>query len=144
MSLCADGDQENFDKLRGAELKHGRVAMLGIVGYLVTLAGVRFPGAEDVPAGIAALSAVPGMVWAQFWATTALMEAVNRDVTGKGEFVGDFRNGALDFGWDKLDEATKMKKRAIELNNGRAAQMGLAGIVIHDMMGNLGEIIPGQ
>lgn len=144
LGLVADGDKEYFDMLRGAELKHGRVAMLGIVGYLVTLAGVRFPGAEDIPSGIAALSAVPGMVWAQFWATTALMEAVNRDVTGKGEFVGDFRNGFIDFGWDKLNEETKMKKRAIELNNGRAAQMGLTGIVIHEMMGNLGEILPGQ
>jgi hypothetical protein len=105
-------------------------------------AGVRFPGAEDIPAGFAALPAVPGMVWAQMIGTWAMMEMANRDFTGKGEFPGDFRNGALDFGWDKLDDATKLKKRSIELNNGRAAQMGILGIMTHEMMGNLGDILP--
>lgn len=140
--LCIDGDQANFDKLRAIEIKHGRVCMLGVVGFLVTEAGLRMPGAEDMPAGVAAVGAVPGMVWAQFFATTALMEAVNRDVTGKGEFPGDFRNGAIDFGWDRLSPEVQMKKRQVELNNGRAAQMGLTGLVIHDMLGNLSEIIP--
>ena len=31
-----DGDQEQFDNLRYIELKHGRVAMLAFVGYIVT------------------------------------------------------------------------------------------------------------
>ena len=47
-----------------------------------------------------------------------------KDITG-GEFVGDFRNGAIDYGWDTFDDATKLKKRAIELNNGHAAMMGI-------------------
>jgi hypothetical protein len=58
------------------------------------------------------------------------------------EFMGDFRNGALDFGWGKLSDATKMKKRAIELNNGRAAQMGILGIMVHEKLGNLDLILP--
>jgi hypothetical protein len=140
--ICKDGDQENFDRLRWVELKHGRVAMLAVVGYLVTYAGVRFPGAEDIPAGFAALPAVPGMVWAQTIATWATMEAANQDQTGESEFAGDFRNGALDFGWDKLDEKTKMKKRAVELNNGRAAQMGILGLMVHDQLGNVATILP--
>jgi hypothetical protein len=136
------GDKEQFEELRYIELKHGRVAMLAVTGYLVTYAGVRFPGAEDIPAGFAALSAIPGMAWAQMIATWTMMEAANRDSTGKGEFPGDFRNGALDFGWDKLDEATKMKKRSIELNNGRAAQMGILGLMTHELMGNVDTILP--
>ena len=47
----------------------------------------------------------------------------------RNEFVGDFRNGFIDFGWDTFDEETKLSKRAIELNNGRAAQMGILGLV---------------
>jgi hypothetical protein len=136
------GDKEQFDELRYIELKHGRVAMLAVTGYLVTYAGVRFPGAEDIPSGFAALSAIPGMAWAQMIATWAMMEAANRDSTGKAEFPGDFRNGALDFGWDKLDEATKMRKRSIELNNGRAAQMGILGLMTHELMGNVDTILP--
>ncbi|KAL3917209.1 MAG: hypothetical protein SGARI_007771 [Bacillariaceae sp.] len=105
------------------------VSLSVLSGYLVTYAGVRFPGAGDIPAGFAAIPAVPGMVWAQMVATWALMEAANSNTPGEWngftpEFPGDFRNGALDFGWDKLDDASKMRKRAIELNNGRAAQMG--------------------
>jgi hypothetical protein len=59
---------------------------------------------------------------------------VMKDITG-GEFVGDFRNGAIDFGWDKFDEETKLKKRAIELNNGRAAMMGILGLMMHEQVG---------
>ena len=151
MGIVSDGDKENFDRLRWVEIKHGRVAMLAVVGYLVTAAGVRFPGAEDIPSGFAALSAVPGAVWAQMWATWALMEAANRDQkdtpgvnsswTG-GEFQGDFRNGFIDFGWDKLSEDQKMKKRQVELNQGRAAQMGILGLMVHDQLGNVDDFFP--
>lgn len=55
-----------------------------------------------------------------------------------GEFVGDFRNGALDFGWDTFDEETKHSKRAVELNNSRAAMMGVLGFMVHKMLGKVG------
>jgi hypothetical protein len=151
----ADGNKENFDRLRWVELKHGRIAMLAVVGYLVTYAGVRFPGAEDIPSGFAALDNLPGMVWAQMIATWTMMEAANQDQykapwglnqnslgDSPAEFMGDFRNGALDFGWSRLSDATKMNKRAIELNNGRAAQMGILGIMVHEKLGNLDAILP--
>ncbi|EJK58980.1 hypothetical protein THAOC_20854 [Thalassiosira oceanica] len=155
LGACADGDKENFDRLRWVELKHGRISMLAVVGYLVTYAGVRFPGAEDIPSGFAAIDATPGMVWAQFAATTAMMEAANQDQfkgpwgtnqnslgESPAEFKGDFRNGALDFGWDKLSPEAKMRKRAIELNNGRAAQMGILGLMVHEKLGNIDAILP--
>ena len=44
-----------------------------------------------------------------------------------GEFPGDFRNGIIDFGWDSFDEETKLTKRAIELNQGCAAQRSFMG-----------------
>ena len=155
LGLLKTADQEEFDRLRWVELKHGRIAMLAVVGYLVTYAGVRFPGAENIPAGFAALDNLPGMVWAQMWATWGMMEAANQDqyaapwgtnknVLGDSpaEFKGDFRNGALDFGWDKLSPEAKMRKRAIELNNGRAAQMGILGLMVHDQLGNISTILP--
>ena len=125
------------------------------VGYLVTYAGVRFPGAEDIPSGFAALDNIPGMVWAQMIATWATMEAANQDQykapwglnqnsleESPAEFMGDFRNGYIDFGWDKLSADAKMRKRAIELNNGRAAQMGILGLMVHEKLGNIDLLLP--
>ena len=132
LQLCKDGSQAKFDALRERELKHGRVSMLAVAGYLTTAAGVRFPGAEDIPDGLAAFPALMKssdgmMVLYQMAAFFVMAEICNRDaseVTGvTPEFVGDFRNGALDFGWDKFSDEEKLKKRTIELNNGRAAMM---------------------
>lgn len=63
-------------------------------------------------------------------AFVTVAEICNRDadwLDNKAEFVGDYRNGALDFGWDKFSDEMKLKKRATELNNGRAAMMGIWG-----------------
>ena len=73
--------------------------------------------------------------------TVWLLTCYMQDATGENEFPGDYRNGALDFGWDKLDEATKTKKRTIELNQGRAAMMGITGLMVHEFMGV--SILPG-
>lgn len=115
------------------EIKHGRIAMLAVVGYLVTAAGIRFPGAEGIPDGLAAFPALHQtadgkFVLLQMGAFLTCAEICNRDAFGKAEFIGDYRNGALDFGWDKFDEATKLKKRTTELNQGRAAMMGITGV----------------
>jgi hypothetical protein len=59
-----------------------------------------------------------------------------KDVTGDAEFVGDFRNGFIDFGWDTFSEEEKLSKRGIELNNGRAAQMGIFGLMVHEGINN--------
>jgi hypothetical protein len=150
LGLIADGNQEKFDMLREYELTHGRVSMLAVAGYLITAAGIRFPGAGDVPAGLKAfdylLASKDGQnILLQMLAFFAVASIVNRDadwLDNEAEFVGDYRNGVLDFGWDKFDEETKLKKRTIELNNGRAAMMGIWGLVVHEMMGV--SILPGN
>jgi hypothetical protein len=35
-----------------------------------------------------------------------------------------------------------MSKRAVELNQGRAAQMGLLGLMVHDKLGNVEDFFP--
>lgn len=127
--------------------------MLAVVGFLTTYAGVRFPGAEDIPSGMAAWGALPTQVWVQMGFTWSLMEMINRDAFGLAEFPGDYRNGSkinldgterpfLDFGWDKQSDEWKRKKRALELNQGRAAQMGILGLMVHEQLGNLNAILP--
>ena len=68
-------------------------------------------------------------------ALVALLEIrVMTDVTGDAEFRGDFRNG-FDFGWDEQTEEWKLQKRAVELNQGRAAMMGILGLMVHEQLG---------
>jgi len=147
--LCEAGNQEKFDLLREYELTHGRVSMLAVVGYLMTAAGVRFPGAGDVPAGFKAipylLESKSGQnVLLQMGAFIAVATIVNRDadwIDNEAEFVGDYRNGAIDYGWDKFSPEEKIKKRTIELNNGRAAMCGIIGLFYHESIGV--SILPG-
>merc|ERR1712106_583587 len=141
LGLVADGNTKNFDRLRFVELKHGRIAMLAVLGHVVTAAGIRLPGSidlagtvkfADIPTGFDALSKIPGAGIFQLFAFIGLLETfVMKDITG-GEFVGDFRNGFIDFGWDTFDESTKLQKRAIELNNGRAAMAGILALMVHE------------
>ena len=127
--LSGDAEEDRFSRLRYVEIKHGRISMLGVVGYLVAEAGIRLPGDvdfsglafADVPNGFAAFNTISGAGIAQVVAFIGALElGVMKDITG-GEFVGDFRNDAFDLGWDTFDEETKLSKRAIELNQGRAA-----------------------
>jgi len=143
LGLVSDGDQEKFERLRYVEIKHGRISMLAVLGYLTTEAGVRLPGAidlsgtqfSDIPGGFGAIETISGKGLAQLFLTVGWLEIfVMKDITG-GEFPGDFRNGAIDYGWDTFSEEKKLQKRAIELNNGRAAMMGILALMVHEQLG---------
>jgi len=148
LGLLDGADQERFDRLRYVEVKHGRVCMLAFLGNIITRAGVHLNGNIDyhdtafdsIGNGWAAISgpnAIPGTGLGQLVAFIGALEVgVMKDLEGSGnEHVGDFRNGAIDFGWDKFDEKTKLRKRGIELNNGRAAMMGILGLMVHEQLG---------
>jgi len=150
LGLLDDADQERFDRLRYVEVKHGRIAQLAFLGNIITRAGVHLPGNidqagnafESFPNGYAAVNAIPGAGVAQIVLFVGFLElGVMKDVTGEAEFPGDFRNGALDFGWDNFDEETKLSKRGIELNNGRAAMMGILGLMVHEQLGGVLPIV---
>jgi Chlorophyll A-B binding protein len=144
-------DETRFDRLRYVEIKHGRICQLAFLGQIVTRAGIHLPGNIDYaghsfdsyPNGVAAIfgpDAIPTAGLVQIIAFIGVLEcAFMKDVPGTGnEFVGDFRNGYIDFGWDTFTEEEKLSKRAIELNNGRAAQMGILGLMVHELIIPLG------
>jgi hypothetical protein len=144
LGLCADGNQEKFDRLRFVEIKHGRIAMLAFLGQITTRAGIHFPGAldnhgtnfADVGNGFAGLNDVPTAGIQQMIGFIGVLELLAmKDVDGTGDFVGDFRNGG-DYGWGGFSEDSKRAKRSIELNNGRAAQMGILGLMMHEQLGS--------
>lgn len=143
LGLLDDADVDRFNRLRYVEIKHGRISMLAVLGHIVTTGGVRLPGNIDfegtsfdsIPTGLAALSQVPTAGILQIVAFVGFLElAVMKDVNGDGEFVGDFRNGAFDLGWDTFSPEEQERKRGIELNNGRAAMMGILALMVHEML----------
>ena len=156
LGMLDDADQERFDRLRYVEIKHGRISQLAFLGQITTRAGIHLSGSIDsagnsfdsFPNGWAAINgpdAIPGAGLAQIVAFVGALElGVMKDSANgaaPGDFVGDFRNGAIDFGWDTFDEETKLSKRAIELNNGRAALMGILGLMVHEQLGGSVPIV---
>jgi hypothetical protein len=148
LGLLADADQERFERLRYVEVKHGRVAMLAFLGNIITRAGAHLPGSinsagdsfDSFPNGWAAIwgpDAIPQGGLIQIVLLVGFLElAVMKDVTGTAEFPGDFRNDSIGGPqWAKFSEETKIQKRAIELNNGRAAMMGILGLMVHEQLG---------
>eukprot|EP00565_Helicotheca_tamesis_P009646 CAMPEP_0185727754 /NCGR_PEP_ID=MMETSP1171-20130828/3355_1 /TAXON_ID=374046 /ORGANISM="Helicotheca tamensis, Strain CCMP826" /LENGTH=199 /DNA_ID=CAMNT_0028396381 /DNA_START=29 /DNA_END=628 /DNA_ORIENTATION=- len=134
-------NDEKFTFFREAEITHGRVAMLAMLGQLVVRAGFHWDGDfegvayADIPPGFAAFDVMPAGLKADIIATMAFLQCGVRNIEGTGnEFPGDYRNGWIDFGWDNFTDEQKLKKRAIELNNGRAAMMGITGLMVHEQL----------
>lgn len=135
MGVLADGNQETFDHFRYCEIKHGRIAMLAVLGHLVTGAGIRLPGniAYDLPytsmkAGVAAFDTIPQAGILQIFGFIGLLEL------GFESRQKEIEEAQLKA--SKWDEKTTRKKMAIELNNGRAAMMGILGMVVHEKIDN--------
>jgi hypothetical protein len=142
--LLKDADQERFDRLRYVELKHGRVSQLAFLGYLTTWEGIRLPGFlspsdnlrfSDVPGGAAALKGIPLAGMTQLFFFVGFLElAVWKQ--NEGSFPGDFSGSPLfPVGWvgDNTEEE-KVELRAKELNQGRAAMMGILALMVHEQL----------
>merc|ERR1711939_1266720 len=74
LGFTADGSQNDFKRRRSVEIKHGRISMLACIGYIVPELSGKFPGYlspsaglkfADIPNGLAAVSKVPTLGWAQ-------------------------------------------------------------------------------
>jgi hypothetical protein len=133
--VLKEADQERFDRLRTVETKHGRISMLAILGHLVTSSGVRLSGdiAYGVPFssvknGLAALDTIPAAGIAQIIAFIGLIE-IGFSVRKEDIEVAQLKAS-------KWDQKTIDKKTAIELNNGRAAQMGILALMVHEKLNN--------
>merc|ERR1719491_255725 len=141
IGMLDNASEAQFDRLRYVEIKHGRVAMLAFLGNIITRAGLHLPGSlnvagtvkfDAVPNGFAALKegGIPLAATLQIIGFCGFLEFfVMKDIEGTdNEFIGDFRNGVRISAWDDFDDATRLKKRAFELNNGRAAMFGILGL----------------
>lgn len=140
LGLLNGVDKNRFLRLREVETKHGRIAQLAILGHIVTTAGVRLPGDiayglpfSSIRNGLAAFEDIPAAGLAQIVGFIGLIEL------GYGYRKEEIEAAQLKAsGWN---EETIQKKLAIELNNGRAAQMGILALMVHEKLDNNPYII---
>merc|ERR1719380_123253 len=132
---------DKYRRWQEMEIKHGRFAMAACLHVFVTEAGFRWPGylslAEDIkfsdmPGGtIASWAALPNLAWAQIVLIIALFDnsVLAQDPNKDPGDVG----GPL---WvryeDRPGQSGKEFKLNVERNNGRAAMMGITGMIIHE------------
>jgi hypothetical protein len=117
-----------------------------VLGHIVTAAGIRLPGEidsidhlkfADMKAGLAAFDTIPQGGLQQIVVFIGLIEIGFNSRKAEIEEVQIKQSKRL-FKWD---DATIAKKSAIELNNGRAAQMGILALMVHEKLDNNPYII---
>ena len=144
IGLSADGDAAKFAQFREAELKHGRVSQLAVLGYIVQ-ENFRFPGAIDldgttfdsIPNGVGAIGAIPSFGWIQIVASIGYWELIGLEDRRTGE-PGNFNIG-LNFFGKPLDGDRKTEYLTKEIQNGRLAMLGIMALITHDIAKPAGE-----
>ena len=154
LGLGAKADEKTLKRYREAELTHGRVAMLAVVGFLVGEAvegsSFLFDAQISGPA-ITHLSQVPPLFWVLL--TTAIgaaeqkraeigwVEPENVPVAQPGLLRDSYIPG--DLGFDPLglkptdaDELRVLQTK--ELQNGRLAMIGAAGFLAQELVDGKG------
>lgn len=121
LGFAKKGDREGFRNLRAAELKHGRVAMMAALGCVVQHS-IKFPGFNEVPAGLKAVTTAPGTygLAVLFLAAGAIELTVGAQDPEKDP--GDFGDPA---GFGQYFEEWKNR----ELNNGRMGMVAITAIL---------------
>jgi len=132
MGLSENMDEANLKLVRAAELKHGRVAMLAVVGWAWTATGTHFEGMLSTSKGIsfadcaaaanpiAAAAKVPGAgIWQMVFAIGAL-EVFWENKYPSYECGGNFGVPAV-----TSDPAKLKELETIELKHGRLAMIGI-------------------
>merc|ERR1719454_419361 len=152
------GEEATIGFLREAEIKHGRIAMAGFLGFIVSANDIRMQGMAPelmaIPKGISApevWDAMPEIAKCQIILFVGVMEAWRENkvvlaAEGQTHYTKGGKPGyfptfdmvphPVPFNlydpWkvmaDKTEEQ-KAKGRLVEINNGRLAMLGLFGFV---------------
>mmetsp|Transcript_2852 Transcript_2852/g.4925 ORF Transcript_2852/g.4925 Transcript_2852/m.4925 type:complete len:469 (+) Transcript_2852:59-1465(+) len=119
-----------MDRYTQVEIKHGRVAMIATMGYIMPEI-FRFPGCEAFKHGLGAFESIPVEGWVQLVALVGAHEVLVKPREGG--------LGAYDFGLgtellDGIDAEELERKQTSERNNGRLAMIAIMGLMVQDGM----------
>merc|ERR1712032_1573813 len=138
-----DGDADAFRRRRMTEVKHGRVSMIACIGYIVP-EYFKWPGYcspssglafTDVPNGLAALSKISAVGWAQVFLFAGLVDTgyfAQEDSRAPGDFANAGPLGVPNTASSMTDAESRKSKLNAELANGRLAMMAIIGMFFQD------------
>jgi len=125
------------DFLREAELKHGRICMLAVTGFIAVDCGLRIYPLPEAYEGLTSLTAHDALVeqgaMSQIFLWSGLAEiigsiAVNQMLAGSGRQPGDYGFDPAGFLVGKSEEQiTELKVK--EITHARLAMMAFSGVV---------------
>jgi len=137
LALSKKKTPEEFARFREAELKHGRVAMLAVIGYVVpefyTFPGQIAPGLKfaDIPNGLAAFTGgLPLLGWFQIIGFVGAVEYSG--------FLGDF-----DIGKPEIAPEELARRQTQEIQHGRLAMLATLELFRHDKYDEAAQLITG-
>ena len=144
LGLTSDLDATTVRYFREVEVKHGRVAMLGALGFVVgEIFHPLFGGGIDVPSYVAYQQTPLQEFWPSVVLSIGVFEFFSI-VTFEGfgikeEFPDGRTRIAGDFMFDPLglkpkDTAGLEAMQAKEINNGRLAMIAMAGMVVQELV----------
>ena len=155
LNFWGQGEDATVGFLRHAEIKHGRVAMAGFVGFCVQSAGVKFPwepfSSITATAPAAQWDALPDAAKLQIIVFVGFLEVYSEhsfilEKQGEKHYMRGGKPGYFPKNTDwphpvplnlydpfnfstKMDDATKTRRLNMEVNNGRLAMIGLFGLL---------------
>jgi len=156
LDLWGQGEEASIGWLRHAEIKHGRIAMFGFVGFIVHANHITFPWPGPQSLVTDSMSApevwdsLPFIAKLQIIAAIGIFEHISEDKNflaadgtthymrgGKPGYMPTFKanvhpsplNLYVGLNSKNLSEEQKARKLNMEVNNGRLAMIGLMGFI---------------
>lgn len=136
LGISNDWDAETFNRYQNGEIKNGRVAMLGVLGYVIPeiyrFPGEIYPGLKfaDVPNGLGALKTIPGSFWVALFFCIGTVDFLTY------EKFSNFNEYQQDL---SMDEETFATRKQNEISNGRLAMLAFMELLRHDMTMDAGD-----
>ncbi|KAH8045390.1 chlorophyll A-B binding protein [Aureococcus anophagefferens] len=147
-------DKESLARRRAVEIKHGRISMMAFLGMMVQELGITFPGSINLDGsvqfsdilkdGMGFAAPRAGRRLVQILAFGGIAETVAMPAT---EYTGGPQNlpggydgsagtipGGYPFTTQIEDPTARTRALTCELQNGRAAMMGVTGAMMHSQL----------